>query len=127
MSESPPTASRMSSNSPSASDLSRPRFKVLGSVVNQVIDAECAQFAVLGGRRSSDDLRADVLGDLGRSYANGAACGMNEDCFVWLQSAHDDHKLPGGEVVYRDRRALLSGHALWARKDLAVGHANNVA
>jgi hypothetical protein len=72
----------MSSTPRPPCDLPRPRLKVLGPVVDQVIDAERAQFAMLGGRRGADDLRADVLGDLRRGDAAAAACGMNEDSFV---------------------------------------------
>jgi hypothetical protein len=59
---------------------------------------------------------------------DAAACGMNEDRFVWLQFAHDDHELPSGEVVYRDvlvgqKKAIaiavrnVSGRRRWSKLD----------
>jgi hypothetical protein len=52
----------------------------------------------------------------GRGDADATACRMNEDRFVWLQSADDDRELPGGQVVYWDRRALVCGHAFRAHE-----------
>ena len=91
-----------------------------------MIDPERAQFVVLGGRSRSNDIRAGVLGDLGCGDAHATPGGMNEDRLTGLQSTHHDRQLPSSEVVHRDRRSFLSGHAWRSRKDLGLGNTNHV-
>src|SRR5208282_3724058 len=60
-------------NAAAIGDLTDPGFKVLRSVIDQVIDAERAQLGVLGRRRGADDARTDMFGDLGGGNADAAA------------------------------------------------------
>ena len=109
-----------------ARDLTRSLLEVLGPIVDQVIDAERAQFLMLAGGRRSDDRRPEMFGDLGRGDADAAAGGMNEHSLARLQSAHHHNQLPSGQVVHRDRRAFLSGHVGRSREDLGLRNANHV-
>ena len=109
-----------------ACDLTRSLLEVLRPIVDQMIDAERPQLLVLAGGRRSDDRGPQMLGDLGCSDANAAASGMNEHGLARLQSAHHDDQLPRGQVVHRDRRALLSGHVGRAREHLGLRRANHI-
>ena len=65
-------------------------------------------------------LRAEMLGDLGCGDADAAADRMNENGLVRFQSAHDDDKLPGREIVDRESRQLPSA-------DMPAGRSNTCA
>ena len=71
--ESPPTASRISSTPRAVGDLAGTRFEILRPIVDEVIDAESAHLGVLGGGCRSNDVGAEVFGDLGRRNADTAA------------------------------------------------------
>ena len=109
-----------------AGDLARAHLEILGAIVDQMIDAERAQFAVLGRRGGADDGRADMLGDLGRGDADAAAGGMNQHGLAAFEAAHDDDELPGGEIVDRDRRGGLRRHAGRPHEDLAGRGADHI-
>ena len=69
---------------------------------------------------------ADMLGNLRRSDADAAACGMNEHGFAGFQAAHHHNELPRREIVDRDRRALQCRHICGTREDLIGRNTNHV-
>ena len=54
-------------------DLAGTRFEILRPIVDEVIDAESAHLGVLGGGCRSNDVGAEVFGDLRRCNADAAA------------------------------------------------------
>ena len=104
-------ASRMSSTPRPPVISPCPRLEILGTVIDEMIDAERAHFVVLCGRRSADDRRADMLGDLRCGNSDAATGRMDEHRLAALEPAHDDEQLPGGEIVHRHRRGFHRRHA----------------
>ena len=94
-----------------------PLFEILRPIVDQMVDAKRTQFLVLGGGRRPYDLGAEVLSNLGGGHAHAAACRMDQHRLAGLERAHDDNQLPSGEIVDRNRRAFLGGHAFGSRED----------
>ena len=78
-----------------------------------------------GGRRPND-FGAEVLSDLDRGHAHATACRMDQHRLAGLERAHDDNQLPSGEIVDRNRRAFLGGHAFGPREDPASGRACDI-
>ena len=110
----------------SVGDGARPRFEILGPIVDEMVDAERSEFAVFGGRGRADDARADVLGDLRRCDPDAAADRMDQNRLAFLQSAHHDEELPGGDVVYRDRGGVDRGQSRGPREHLVCGRADHI-
>jgi hypothetical protein len=81
---------------------------------------------MFGGRRRADNASPDVFRYLRRGNAHTATCRMDKNRLTPLQPAHDDDKLPPGEIIDWDSCSFECRHALRACEDLVYGHANYV-